>query len=84
MLEQKQIENSRVQQKLSACFTEPISGPQKVLGEVLETLAPDAAKVALIEYLRHLQNRSRTLTMGVRGAAYAFTLRQQQSSNDYL
>ena len=59
VLQRKQAENANVQRLMQPCFTEPISGPQKVLGEFLDTLSPNEAKIALIDLLRDRRQQSR-------------------------
>ena len=52
-LRQKIAQNEAVQRKLRVCLREKIRDPQKMLAEYLDTLAPEEAKVALMDFLRY-------------------------------
>ena len=51
-LKQKIAENEAVQKQIRACLAETLRDPQKILAEYLDTLAPEEAKIALMNYLR--------------------------------
>ena len=67
-LQRRIAENEAVQKQIRVCLAETIRDPQKVLAEYLDTLAPEEAKIALVNF-GHVQTRrdliSRTICQAV-------------------